>query len=301
MMRPKKKSPQQRTPAKPSAKPSAKPAGKTSTKSPATAAERVQKILARAGLASRRQAEEWISARRVSVNGEIATLGSRASGSDQIRLDGKLIHQAPTSRSATWLCHRSPGENLQPPREDQSVPETDRDAVSERLSRRVGRRYISISPMPRIDGGIELLTSDGELAVRLQRAVRGMPVSFSLRVRGELAPEQIEGILEGQLDSGQRLKVLECEATGGEGSNRWYRVDTLGANGRELRAVAERQGATVSRMLRVGLGGLVLERTLPRGHVRQLTEGEIAQLLAPPVPGAPVPAAIENDFDLDLD
>lgn len=219
----------------------------------------------------------------MSVNGELATLGSRALGSDQIRLDGKLIHQAPARRSATWLCHRSPGENLQPPRDEASGPETDRDAVSDRLSRRVGRRYISISPMPRIDGGIELLTSDGELAAKLQRAVRGMPVAFTLRIRGELAPEQIEGVLEGQLDSGDRLKVLECEPlAGGEGSNRWYRIDTLGANGRELRAVVERQGATVSRMLRVELGGLVLERTLARGSVRQLTEQEIAQLLATP-------------------
>src|SRR5690606_19254523 len=78
------------------------------------AAERVQKILARAGLASRREAEEWIRAGRVTINGEPATLGSRAQGSDLLRLDGRVIHQAPVRRSATWLCHRSPGENLLP-------------------------------------------------------------------------------------------------------------------------------------------------------------------------------------------
>jgi 23S rRNA pseudouridine2605 synthase len=218
----------------------------------------------------------------VSVNGETATLGSRASGSDQIRLDGKLIHQAPSTRAATWLCHRSPGENLVQPREEGGVETEGRDAVVERLSRRVGRRYIPVSPMPRIDGGIELLTSDGELAMRLQRAVRRMPVGFSLRIRGELSPEQIEGILEGELDSGDRLQILECEpsAEGGEGANRWYRVETIGAGGRDLRAVVERQGATVSRVLRVSMGGLQLERTLARGHVRQLEEAEIEGLLA---------------------
>ncbi|HXS31089.1 MAG TPA: S4 domain-containing protein, partial [Steroidobacteraceae bacterium] len=63
----------------------------------------MQKILARAGLASRREAEEWIRAGRISINGEVATLGSRAAGSDQLRLDGRLVHQAPTSRTATWL------------------------------------------------------------------------------------------------------------------------------------------------------------------------------------------------------
>jgi 23S rRNA pseudouridine2605 synthase len=198
-----------------------------------------------------------------------------------------LIHQAPAKRAATWLCHRSPGENLLPPREEAGGDFGERGAVSERLSRRVGRRYISISPMPRIDGGLELLTSDGELAATLQRAVRRMPIEFSLRLRGELSPEQIAGVLEGQLDSGEQLQVTECEAKGGEGANRWYRVVTVGANGRELRAVVERQGATVSRMLRVMLGGLSLERTLGRGQVRQLTEEEIAQLLAPPSPVEP--------------
>jgi 23S rRNA pseudouridine2605 synthase len=239
----------------------------------------VQKVLAQAGLASRREAEEWIRAGRVTINGEKATLGARAAGGDQLRLDGKLIHRAPSKRSATWLCHRSPGENLVTPREDAEVVTGDRKAVVERLSRRVGRRYISISPMPRIDGGLEILTSDGELAAKLQRAVRGIPIEFSVRIRGELMPDQVEAILEGQLDSGEKLQVSECEPGGGEGSNRWYRLITTGANGRDLRALVERQGATVSRVLRTALGGLELERTLGRGKVRQLAEAEIAQLL----------------------
>lgn len=242
-------------------------------------AERVQKILARAGLASRREAEEWIRAGRISVNGEVATLGTRAKGSDQIRIDGRLVHQAPARRAATWLCHRSPGENLLPQR-GEAGEEEQRGALADRLSRRVGRRYIPVSPMPHIDGGLELLTSDGELAVRLQRAVRGMPVEFSLRARGELSAAQIEGILEGQLEAGDRLTVSECEPTGGEGANRWYRIVTTGANGRELRSLIEQQGGTVSRLLRIALGGLKLERTLGRGQVRQLEQTEIDRLLA---------------------
>jgi 23S rRNA pseudouridine2605 synthase len=254
-------------------------------------AERVQKILARAGLASRREAEEWIRAGRVTVNGETATLGSKAQGSDQLRLDGRLIHKAPASRAATWICHRSPGENLtEPDGGTEPLADGGRNAVSQRLSRRVGRRYIAVSPMPRIDGGMELLTSDGELAARLQRAVRSMPLQFSLRIRGELIPEQLEGILEGVLDSGERLQVTACEPTGGEGSNRWYQVATIGSNGRELRSLVERQGATVSRVLRVAMGGLKLERTLGRGQVRQLSADEIDALLRDPAPtGSPAP------------
>lgn len=226
---------------------------------------------------------------RVTINGEIATLGSRARGSDQLKLDGRLIHQAPTRRSATWLCHRSPGENLLPPRE--SAPATEagaedwpgeeqRGAVSQRLSRRVGRRYIPVSPMPRGDGGLELLTSDGELAARLQRAVRGLQVEFSLRVRGEMTPAQIEGVLAGRLEDGGQLSIVECEPTGGgEAANRWYRVLTTGAAGHDLRALVEQQGVTLSRVLRIGLGGLKLERTLGRGQVRQLADAEIQPLL----------------------
>jgi 23S rRNA pseudouridine2605 synthase len=111
-----------------------------------------------------------------------------------------------------------------------------------------------------------------------------MPLEFSLRVRGELAPEQIEGIMEGEIDSGDRLQVTACEPTGGEGSNRWYKVLTIGANGRELRSLVERQGATVSRMLRVAMGGLLLERTLARGQVRQLADDEIDALLRTEAP-----------------
>lgn len=257
------------------------------------AAERVQKILARTGLASRREAEEWIRAGRVTVNGEPATLGSKAAGSDQLRLDGKLIHKAPASRAATWICHRSPGENLLQPDDAATEPEQ-RGAVAQRLSRRVGRRYIAVSPMPRIDGGMELLTSDGTLAAQLQRAVRAMPLEFSVRIRGELAPQQIEGVLEGRLDSGEHLQISACEPTGGEGSNRWYRVESVGANGRELRSLLERQGAVVSRILRVAMGGLKLERTLARGQVRQLTGDEIEALLRVEpqdrATGSPVPA-----------
>ncbi|MFM1887508.1 MAG: hypothetical protein RL026_2665 [Pseudomonadota bacterium] len=235
----------------------------------------MQKILARAGLASRREAEEWIRAGRVTINGDVATLGSRAAGNDQIRLDGRMVRQASTVRTATYLCHRSPGESLQEPREGD-----ERDAMAGRLPRRAGRRYIAVSPMPRMDGGIELLTSDGALATQLQRRVRRLPVDFSLRVRGELDEGQLQGLLEGQLDSGERLQVLSCEPTGGEAANRWYLVQTLGANGRDLRSLAERQGLVVSRVLRVRFGSLQMDRALGRGHVRQLEATELAALLA---------------------
>jgi 23S rRNA pseudouridine2605 synthase len=234
----------------------------------------------------------------------VATLGTRAAGNDQVKLDGRLIRQASTTRTATFLCHRSPGEGLKEPREGE-----ERAALIDRLPSRSGKRYIAISPMPRIDGGLELLTSDGALATQLQRLVRRLPLGFSVRVRGELVPEQVEGILAGELDSGERLKLLGLEPGGGEGANRWYQVETLGANGRDLRALFERQGAVVSRVLRVQFGSLKLDRGLPRGHVRALSTEELAQLLGgadaaqaadlDPMGARPEAAVDEDLFDAD--
>ena len=244
--------------------------------------ERLQKVLSRLGLASRREAEQWIRAGRLSVNGHPASLGDRVDESDQLRLDGRLIRQSRSPRTLpVLLCHRSPAQALLP-----TVGATESMAAS--LPRRTGQRFISISPMPQVDGGLELLTADGALAERLQRAVRAHTVVFSLRVRGELTAPQQAGILAGQLDRGTRLKVLSIAGAGGTGTNQWYQIDTLGASGSDLRQLLERQGVTVSRLLRIRLGSLQLERTLPRGRWRELLADEVSALLqtAPSVPAA---------------
>ena len=241
--------------------------------------ERLQKRLARAGLASRREAEEWIRAGRLTVNGQPASLGVRVGPDDQVRLDGRLVRQrAAPSGEAAFVYHRSSGERL-----DQ-VPEDAAEAsqpVLERLPRRAGRRFIVVSPMPRIDGGLELLCADGEYAARLQRRVRQWVSAFSVRVLGELTPTQLEGILGGVLDSGVRLEVLGCESAGGEATNRGYALRARGASGKDVRQLFERQGARVSRVLRTQLGALTLERSLPRGHFRALAPHELEALLAP--------------------
>ena len=233
------------------------------------APERLQKLLARAGLASRREVETWIRAGRLTVNGTVAELGTRATAADQLRLDGRLVRVSRAADDArAFLCHRSPGEELA--------------SVLARLSRRSGRRFIAVSPMPRVDGGLELVTSDGALAERLQRRAHTLTSEFGVRVRGELGETQLEGISGGQLDSGAQLAVERCEAAGGEGANRWYTVTVRGASGKEVRQLFERQGALVSRVLRTRLGSIALGRALGRGQARELESAELAQLLAEP-------------------
>ena len=231
-------------------------------------AERLQKLLARAGLASRREVEAWIRAGRLTVNGTVATLGTRAAAGDQLRLDGRLVRtQAAPAEARAFLCHRSPG--------------VEHATALARLPRRAGKRFIAVSPMPRVDGGLELVTSDGALAESLQRRVRTLTSEFGVRVRGELGERELAGVLGGELDSGARLDVTGCEAAGGEGANRWYTVTVRGASGKEVRQLFERQGALVSRVLRTRLGPLALERTLGRGQARELEPEELRELLSP--------------------
>ena len=244
--------------------------------------ERLQKVLSQLGLASRREAEGWIRAGRLSVNGKPAVLGLRVSAQDQLRLDGRLIRQRVAKGAGVVLCHRSPGEPLLPGGSDEQGPGSRGPSLAERLPRRAGLRFISISPMPTMDGGLELLSADGTVAESLQRAVHALEVEFSLRVRGEIIEVQQQSIHQGLLDSGERIVVRALEPTGGEASNRWYRLVALGASGKDIRQLIERQGVTLVRALRTRLGSLVLPRTLARGQWRELEPGELNALLGSP-------------------
>lgn len=253
-----------------------------------SAAERLQKVLSQLGLGSRREAEAWIRAGRVTVNGKAAVLGMRVAADDQLKLDGRPIRRQVTKDVPVFMCHRSPGEPLLPPRTAARGADTGTApgaSIAERLPRRAGRRFISISPMPTVDGGLELLTADGLLATRLQRAVHALEMEFSLRIRGELSAEQQQAIREGMLDRGSALRVLQLEPTGGEGSNRWYRLLAAGASGNDVRQLIERQAVTLVRMLRTRVGTLALPRTLARSHWRELEGTEVTALLGSPGSG----------------
>lgn len=251
--------------------------------------ERLQKVLARLGLASRREAEEWIRAGRLSINGRPAQLGMRVGPADRLQLDGRPIRQPPQARAArpVFLCHRSPGEPLLADSRTAADAAVTSPAgrtsmstsVASRLPRRAGVRFVSVSPLPTVDGGLELLTADGALAARLQRAVHALESEFSLRVRGEINAQQEQGVRGGQLDRGATLRVVTLEAAGGEASNRWYRLVTVGASGNDIRQLFERQGVTVVRLLRTRLGPLSLPRELPRSRSRELQPPELQSLL----------------------
>jgi 23S rRNA pseudouridine2605 synthase len=261
------------------ARPRPSPAGPARGDGP----ERLQKYLAQRGLGSRRAIEEWIRAQRITVNGRIAELGLKVTPEDDIRLDGRAIRVRPAAGSQAFMFNRSAGDPLR---------ETDgaRTPLIERLPKAAGKRFIAISPMPGIDGGLEIVTSDGALATRLQRAVHQLACEFTVRVKGLLGPDQLAGVKSGKLDRATRMTIdaVSTSEADLEGSNRWYSVTARGASGKDIRQLFERQGALVSRIMRISMGSLALEKSLSRGQYRQLTDEEISALLAKPAE-APAP------------
>jgi 23S rRNA pseudouridine2605 synthase len=245
---------------------------------PAGVAERLQKYLAQRGLGSRRAVEEWIRAGRLSVNGRIAELGQKVSHTDDIRLDGRAIKTRAAEGAQAFMFNRSPGDPLR-------EADDERPALIDRLPKTAGRRFVAVSPMPGIDGGLEIVTSDGALAEKLQRANHRLSCEFSVRVKGLLGPDHLEGVKTGKLDRATRMTVESVSTSEAqlEGSNRWYSLVVRGASGKDVRQLFERQGALVSRVLRISVGTLKLDKSLSRGQHRQLTEEEVAALLqAPP-------------------
>ncbi|MBM4192549.1 MAG: rRNA pseudouridine synthase [Gammaproteobacteria bacterium] len=235
---------------------------------PTQAGERIQKVLAQAGLVSRRGAEEWIRAGRVTVNGVVAELGVRVTGRDELRVDGRVVRRSRdvsllSKETTVFLCHRSTGESLA-------------EGLYWRLPRRTGRRFLAVSPMPRVDGGLELVTTDGALAERLQRFVRRWPTEFLVRICGELSKDRLTTLAQGELGNGRKIDVTSVEGSEAEpeGLNRWYRLTAIGASGKDIRQLFKRQGAMVSRIQRTGLGPLALTRDLGRGHFRTLSAEE---------------------------
>jgi 23S rRNA pseudouridine2605 synthase len=240
-------------------------------------AERLQKYLAQRGLGSRRAIEEWIRAGRISVNGKLAELGQKVTHADDIRLDGRTIKTRATEGTHLFVFNRSPGDPLR-------EGDGERTPLIERLPRAAGKRFIAVSPMPGIDGGLELVTSDGALAAKLQRAIHRLPCEFSVRVKGQLGPDQLEGVKSGKLDRPARMIIdsMKHSEADLEGSNRWYGIVARGASGKDIRQLFERQGALVSRVLRISVGSLKLEKDLARGQHRQVDAEQTAALLKSP-------------------
>ena len=249
--------------------------------------ERIQKVLARAGVGSRRQVEEWIRAGRLAINGVPAALGAQLGPRDKVTLDGRPVRlRAPDSATRVILYHRTPGQALAPDEAGAA------GQLFDKLPKRAGRRWVPVSPLPPNDGGLELLTSDGDLAQALMRKLGQLPVEFAVRVRGELTEVQLDRLRSGLLDDGDTVEVASLAAAGGEGANRWYSVVTTGGRARDLHRLFKAANIELSRLMRVRLGPVAMDRSLARERSRALDPRETAELYA--LAGVELPELLER-------
>lgn len=237
--------------------------------------ERIQKVLARAGVGSRREVEAWIRAGRLSINGVPAELGAQLRSRDKVTLDGRPLRlRQPDSDTRVVIYHRSPGRELAPT----DSPESGR--FLDRLPKRAGRRWVPVSPLPPNDGGLELLTSDGDLAQALMRKLSQLRIEFAVRVRGELGPEQLQRLKSGLLDDDGTIVVDAIEAAGGGGTNRWYTLVTRGGRARDVHRLFASADVELSRLMRFSLGPVKMDRSLARERAHSLGTAETAELYA---------------------
>ena len=247
---------------------------------PETKTEKLQKVLARLGLGSRRELETWIQAGRVSVNGTRASLGQRVSERDIIRVDGRRVGFSgrggrPDNRGPGLrvLAYHKPAGEVTARRDPEGRP-----TIYEALpSLRIGR-WIPVGRLDINTTGLLLLTTDGELAHRLMHPSTGVVRQYAVRVFGEVRPEVLERLRTGvELDDG-RARFQSLEDAGGEGMNHWYSVTLKEGRNREVRRLWESQGVRVSRLIRTGYGSVSLARRLRPGRWEELREEEVAAL-----------------------
>jgi 23S rRNA pseudouridine2605 synthase len=236
---------------------------------------RLQKLLATAGLGSRRSIEQWIRDGRVTVAGRVAQLGDRATAADEVRLDGRKLDLASTEQPARELLlyHKPVGEMT-----TRADPQG-RPTVFERLPQPRNGRWITVGRLDVNTSGLLLFTTDGELAHRLMHPSSEIDREYLVRVRGRPSAPVVRQLLQGvELDDGvARFDSITQDET--EGNHTTFRVVLHEGRNREVRRIWSAVGFEVSRLMRVRYGPVELPRDLRPGTWRNAA-GEQSALLA---------------------
>ena len=246
------------------------------TPQPPVSGEKLQKVLARMGLGSRREVEAWIAAGRVLVNGEQAVLGCRVDSLDQITLDGRPLKRDLNTEVVRRVIIYNKPEGEVCTRDD---PEG-RPTVFDRLPRLKQGRWINIGRLDINTTGLLLFTTDGELANRLMHPSWQMDREYAVRVMGEVDEAMLERLTTGVMLEDGPARFTDIVTAGGEGINRWFHVCLLEGRNREVRRLWESQGVRVNRLKRVRFGPVFLGPELPVGRWREMGQHELDTLSA---------------------
>lgn len=236
--------------------------------------EKLQKVLARVGLGSRRYMEEVIAAGRVSINGRVAQVGERIEPTDELRIDGRKVQFQIEDeiRRRVLIYYKPEGEIC-----SRNDPES-RPTVFEQLPSIPGDRWVMVGRLDINSTGLLLFTNDGELANRLMHPSNEIEREYAVRVMGEVTPQLKKNMTEGVVLDDGPAKFESFSEIGGEGINRWYQVVVKEGRNREVRRIFESQGLKVSRLLRTRYGTVILPRELRTGRWMELDKNDIDNL-----------------------
>jgi len=236
--------------------------------------EKLQKVLARSGVGSRREMETFITAGRVTVDGKVAHLGDRINVNQLVRVDGHPVKIASEEEQVCRVVayHKPEGEIC-----TRTDPDG-RPTVFDRLPNIRGARWIAIGRLDINTSGLLLFTTDGELANRLMHPKFEVEREYSVRVFGEVNDAIIQRLRIGvELEDG-KANFKKIKAMGGEGVNRWFNVVLTEGRNREVRRMWESQGTVVNRLIRIRYGDLLLPKHLPAGGYTELALEEVNYL-----------------------
>lgn len=235
---------------------------------------KLHKVLADAGIGSRREMEELIVAGRVSVNGEPAHIGQRVGPNDQVRVNGKPIMRTNTKKPPRVILYHKPAGEI--------VSHDDpggRASVFARLPKLRTGKWLSVGRLDLNTEGLLIFTTSGDMANRIMHPRYGTEREYAVRVLGEMDEAQRQSLVDGiELEDGLAA-FGALDYLGGDGSNRWYRVTLQEGRNREVRRMFEAVGVTVSRLIRTRFGDVVLPRTLRRGRWDELDASLVTALM----------------------
>lgn len=241
-------------------------------------AERLQKLLARAGYGSRRQIEGWIAAGRIRVNDRVAKLGDTAGPEDRIRLDGRPLRPASAEQvPCRVLAYKKHVDQVVTRRDPEGRP-----TVFRGLPRLKAGRWLAVGRLDVNTSGLLLLTTDGELKRRLEHPSYGLEREYAVRVNGDIDEAMLERLIAGvELEDGfaRFERIVESERSSG-GRNRWFQVIVVAGRHRIVRRLWASQGVTVSRLMRTRFGPVPLPTGVKAGRWRELSRKEIKALAA---------------------
>ncbi len=245
---------------------------KTKQATVAPVGEKLQKVLARMGVGSRREMERWISDGRIQVNSRVAKLGTRVDSLDAIAVDGRpLNNQAADYAQRRVLIYNKPEGEVCTRNDPEGRP-----TIFDRIPNPHAGRWINIGRLDINTTGLLMFTTDGELANRLMHPSYQMDREYAVRVRGEVTEEMIDNLKRGVMLEDGPAKFTDIQAApGGEGFNRWFHCVVMEGRNREVRRLWESQDVVVSRLKRVRFGPVFLTSELRMGRWREMSQAEV--------------------------